>query len=580
MNKAISSKKLTNKSFPPNQKVVGMASKEEPVLIAFCLRDTAFIRRALDAGITDHHFFFAPYGNLFRSVIAYYERYDSLLTRDAYQRLIDTHVTNDDRGNKEMIQFTRIKAIRANADDFNSIVKTVKDRYIQWMFYDRMVAGDNGIVQKIVGATHGQRKLIQTLQDRLTEVEVAMEEGEATKARTLSEVTEAVLKKLERRRDDPAGTRGQMCGIKAIDNTLIGMRKGEYIVIVGYPNGGKTTMMMNMAVGMVWEGARVLYVTVESDDEDLGERIISMRSSVSSKAMRVGGMGEDGLNKEAFEDILTAGKEIEQYGDNMVLVTIPRQTSVKRVLSLIESKRKEREFDAVFVDYLDVIGSIKSYGDRRDLEIGEVSVQLQSYATTRGLIMVTAQSFNNEMIKAIKKQQERDRAKGEDNVGHVIGLHGVGGTQKIVRDADVVFGLIMSANCQRLYVYWMKSRNSEKADRFCFRAVLDCCQLFELDKDAMVSASQVTTILKGQMKTAQKKLTQQAGGSGGDPPKPDDTSKTEEKPEDKSEESDEKQDGQEDSPACEENPEPAVDGEQDDPDPEPEEQFGGGTLWL
>ena len=126
------------------------------------------------------------------------------------------------------------------------------------------------------------------------------------------------------------------------------------------------------------------------------------------------------------------------------------------------------------------------------------------------------------MIKAIKKQQlsvrQDDHDKSEtDRVSTVIGLEGIGGTQKLSRDADFVWGLMLGSNGTKLSVYWLKSRKSGKPGPFTLDAALDYCVLsepsnsFELNGDELAEALHDPEKIREQSLEKQKNSLKNAG---------------------------------------------------------------------
>jgi len=219
---------------------------------------------------------------------------------------------------------------------------------------------------------------------------------------------------------------------------------------------------------------------VESTDDQLIERIYSRMTMIPSDVLRKGGHGVLEINQDRANKLCMAKDTMdEKYGDRLCFITVPQKTKVTDVLALVDRKRRTVPFDILIVDYLDVIDSVEKYPSRPDLEIGDVSVRLQSFGKRRGLTVITAQSFNNEMIKAIKKQKESMPDGDVKDYEQVVGLEGIGGTQKLSRDADYIWGLIMGNQGLKLGVYWLKSRHTSKEAHFVLNATLDCCYLVD-----------------------------------------------------------------------------------------------------
>jgi len=429
------------------------------------------------------YFFWVQNARLFSIVVYHYIRNSgSVLTEAAIEEM----TRNSENPANDRIFFDKIFGLSVNKNDYERLRNNLVNRYAQQRFYELCwigSGGNEGLINRIINSTSDQLQLVSELQDKIVELGAQSKRDSFTRIASISNTLDFVINDIEDRILNPEKHYGWKTGFKGFDDVVFGFRKGQYGIVVGYPNGGKTTMLINMALGMSLFGAKICYVTVESDENQITERILCNKAKVSSTIMRKGGP-ELGLK---FEEIKKAKRELkEKIGSKFTFINVTQQTKVTDLLALIDTKRRAVGFDVVFVDYLDVISSITRYPNRPDLEIGEVSVMLQAYGKKYDLVTITAQSFNNEMIKMIKKQLQKTKDDHNDSkdIEDIIGIEGVGGSQKLSRDADYVWGLILRHN---LTVYWMKSRFTGKPGPFHLHANLECCYLVDLDEAVAIA---------------------------------------------------------------------------------------------
>lgn len=463
----------------PNEDVQLAAATEEPMFLSLLMHHKDCLNDVLNnTNIDANYFFWVQNARLFAIVVYHFVKHSgSVLTEAA----IDEITRASDNPANERIFFDKIYGLHVNKDDYERLKNNLLNRYAQQRFYEMCWIGNNGkegLINSIISATSDQTQLISALQDKIVELGAQSKNDAYNRIASISSTLDFVIDDIEDRMRNPEQHYGWMTGFKGFDDVMFGLRKGQYGIFVGYPNGGKTTVMINVSLGMALRGARVCYVTVESDENQITERILCNQSNVRSDILRKGGK-----EIEPFMKILKERKKElkEKIGSKFTIINVTQGTRVTDLLSLIDAKRRSVGFDVVFVDYLDVISSLTRYPNRPDLEIGEVSVMLQAYGRKHGVAMLTAQSFNNEMIKAIKKQLQKVKGEGSESkeIEDVIGIEGVGGSQKLSRDADYLWGLILT---NHLTVYWLKSRPTGKPAPFVLWTNLPCCKLMNYDE--------------------------------------------------------------------------------------------------
>jgi replicative DNA helicase len=466
----------------PNGTVQELASEEELMFLNLMLHNKDLLQDTFDSrAVTPDHFFWEQNARFYSIIMHNFLVNDSLLTRDnMYSKL-----RNSSNSVAAEAYYNRVEGMRVSPEDYERLRKGMVDRFLQQRFYELTASNQDGVsgVSQILDATKDQSKLLSKFIGQLVDLESDRAiSNEGVKISELSDTLDIAIRSIDARRVDPEVNKGFQTGYRGLDDVTNGFYPKDYIIIVGYPNGGKTTFMLNLAMGLAECGATGVYVTVESNEQVITERMLAKYSKVESKIIKKGGNAPGEITPDVWNKIANAKEYIDQsFGNRFTFITVPQKTPVNVVTALIEKKRRKIKsaggcLQFAFVDYLDVIDPVDRYPNHRDLEIGDVSVRLQAYGRTHDLVMVTAQSFNNEMIKAIKKQQSTESA-DEGDVGRVVGIEGVGGTQKLSRDADYIFGLILGNHDQKMYVYWMKSRASAKDSHFALTAHLEICSL-------------------------------------------------------------------------------------------------------
>ena len=463
----------------PNQKVLSFSKRDEKEFLALLVKEKDVLDKAIRVSKVDATFFLHPENaNMFKIISMVHDKYDTTLSAPMMDKIMEENSRIDSVvGAQHKAFFRSIEALKVNKDMYEKLKDNLEARYVQQQFYD-LVIGDeaNGnFFEKIVNATSGQKELVFGFQDRMKEIKTTQNLGAEAVARTASESLEKVIATLANRRDNPDDTKGILCGFTEIDDAISGFRRKKYAVVSAAPNGGKTLFMNNLAMNMAGLGSVVVYVTMESSDEEMAERLLSTVSGIPSKALRKGGSDEDGLNPNAFSKLLAAKKEIDDtFGDNLIFIHVPRNTPLSVITNMVDSKLKYLDVEVLIVDYLDVIARESSYPGRPDLELADISVKLQSYGETKDIFVVTAQSWNNEKLKQFRTTEAQD---DPSKVTGGVNVEDIGGTQKIARDADDIFGVALNKAKDKLFVFWPKARFSAAGGYFILKANCDIGKL-------------------------------------------------------------------------------------------------------
>lgn len=169
-------------------------------------------------------------------------------------------------------------------------------------------------------------------------------------------------------------------GIAAInDNIHVG--KGKYILLGGYPSDGKSALMLQMAKYMS-DKHRVGIFSFETDDETTSNRLASHASQVP-------------LEKIMTNDLsLTDWQRIHpplrsMYDNRMEFVDAPGMTAADIVAISIS-----RNFDVVFIDYIQQIKPDPSKRGTRADEVAEISRQLQQMAKRYKINVIALSQLN------------------------------------------------------------------------------------------------------------------------------------------------------------------------------------------
>lgn len=169
---------------------------------------------------------------------------------------------------------------------------------------------------------------------------------------------------------------GLTSGLRDLDRKLLGIQRGELMVLAGRPGAGKTAAALCMARNMVRAGHRGIFYSLEMGDVSLSLRMLADeafdREKVAYSRLRSGSFTE-----KQFQALRDA--ELRLQGLPLRIEQQPRVTMGQLAAKARQEKRR-RGLDFFVVDYLGLMESSGRYKGNRTNEIGELTAGLRGLA--------------------------------------------------------------------------------------------------------------------------------------------------------------------------------------------------------
>lgn len=220
--------------------------------------------------------------------------------------------------------------------------------------------------------------------------------------------SEVFLKSAEERFKGEEDNRNIPTNYLEIDEKIKGFRKSELIILGGRPASGKTTFGMNIAYKMAEQGKKILFCSLEMSSVELHERIVKSLVDVSDFR---------GITYEQFEKVIKAS----QYIKNKIPLKIYDKAGM--TIEDIICKAKEGEYDAVFIDHLAILKSVRKFKSRYE-EVSFLSGRLKVLARELDIPVVCLCQLNrgleNRELKAPTMADLRDSGSIEQDADLVF----------------------------------------------------------------------------------------------------------------------------------------------------------------
>ncbi len=242
-------------------------------------------------------------------------------------------------------------------------------------------------------AEHSQRRRLIAVSQRVTDLamnldtttEVVVDQAERMMLEVnddsveeglqpVKDLMRSVFEGIERQGDRLPGL---PTGLTDLDEKLMGLKPGTFVVVAGRPSMGKSAFAQTLASHTAQDGGVVALFSLEMSKEEVLTRLLSMVGEVNSARIRSGVAN----NQQLWDRLLEAGGKIHDW--KLYLDDSPEPT-VTEIRAKCRRLRYEEGLDLVIVDYLQLMpstgGSSSRNFENRQQEIAEVSRSLKGLA--------------------------------------------------------------------------------------------------------------------------------------------------------------------------------------------------------
>ncbi len=248
--------------------------------------------------------------------------------------------------------------------------------------------------------------------DIATEIEKAIfdatQERKTVQVAKIGDLLSKAMDEYEKRADSKGDSEDLVkTGLSDLDDTLVGFRPGQLIVIAARPGGGKTSIAANIMVhAAARQGKNVLFFSLEMTREEVIERIIAQEAGVDSSKLRRGQ-----LNRQDFENLYYAADSLQNvpiYVDDRSIITPYDVLSQARKISAqIAMQTPGRKIDLIVVDYIQIMKA-GGVAESRSIEVGMITGGLKVIAKDLRVPVIALSQLNRESVRRQDKPQLSD----------------------------------------------------------------------------------------------------------------------------------------------------------------------------
>jgi len=226
------------------------------------------------------------------------------------------------------------------------------------------------------------------------------------------------LEEIETRYRNGGRIPGISTGLDTLDEATNGLKKGELDVIAGRPSMGKTVTALTLADNMAETGMKVGVFEMEMAEEAIGIRRLSYLTLIDGTRLQRGQVTD-----EEWDRIVMATQRVSSR--NAMFTDTSTGLRIVDIRAKCKMLKQIHGLDAIIIDHLLLMKMPKA--DRRDLQIGEITMQLKNLAKELDIcVILLCQLSRANRDRADKRPQLtdlRDSGSIEQDSDLVLGLH-------------------------------------------------------------------------------------------------------------------------------------------------------------
>ena len=214
--------------------------------------------------------------------------------------------------------------------------------------------------------------------------------------------------------------KGIPTGFRDVDKILGGLQKTDLIILAARPGVGKTAFALNIAEHAASIGKKVMVFSLEMANTQLGERLLSMTSSVPLEDIHKGEISLD-----QWDDLSAAQDSF--FGMDLVIDESSVITPVEMKNKCRRFKQEKGDLDLVVIDYLQLMSMGGYRIEQREKEIAAITRSIKIMAKELDCAVV--------LLSQLSRGPEQ---RGGDHMPKLSDLRDSGA---IEQDADIVIFL-------------------------------------------------------------------------------------------------------------------------------------------
>jgi replicative DNA helicase len=245
-----------------------------------------------------------------------------------------------------------------------------------------------------------------------------------------------------------------LTGIDEVDETMMtGLEKGTLTLFCADVAGGKSTIILNIALNVWEQGYDVLFVPLEMHKNQMWKKACSREAKVNSELF----YKVKNLSDEQIEKIKKAKDIWDSRPSKFFMMQEPGRITVSQIQKAIENHIDLLRPRLVVIDYVANLEADKNRYGRNDLEIGDMLKEMREMGKTMNFAVISAAQLGRDALKRIRKSassKEKAQVHSED----------IRGSHEYSADADNIYAMLPHPHepKSKIDLFVVKARNGKQ----------------------------------------------------------------------------------------------------------------------
>jgi replicative DNA helicase len=357
---------------------------------------------------------------LFELIIEKFVKFSECVSKSYIQtELKSKYQTQIEIYEQKKVVLDKIFSNKFELKTFKPLVEILRAKYIYRNLLDLTVKTNEKLKQDFNNNKSEPVAIAQDVQEIVNKLIIGTSQYRVIEEDVLHDV-ENDIKVLRQKKENPAEYRGIPSGYDKIDLATGGWRPGEFNLVLGRPEQGKSVLLLNFGYNAYILNYNVIYVTIEMPYEQQKNRFYSLATRTSYNKIKMPHLMSD-------EEIVFVENKYrklkEEHKNYFFFIDAPAQCTTQFVgsrISAFESTNGQKA-DLLIIDpvYLMTPSDTKA-----EDKVGVVSWDIKLLARSKNIPVLGASQFNRESHKRHTTGKEVDSidAAFTDKLGYNVDM--------------------------------------------------------------------------------------------------------------------------------------------------------------
>ena len=326
-----------------------------------------------------------------------------------------------------------------NLSEYRFDLEQLKKRYIAETISE---------IQEYAVDTNNSDKILKDIALKIQTIKT-VQTGRSFVQETVKEHFDEFKEHYEAVQDNPESDERILTHYSTLDEATGGLRPAEMFLIGAETNGGKSMLLMNMAIQMWMQqntldrspcdfdhGFNICYFSLEMPYKDCYTRFLARMAQVPERSII-----DRCLSSEEYERIKAVERFLKEYPYEFDIIDVPRGLTVDEIELRYNDSLLKYQPHVMIVDYLGIMHGIDE-NEPDWLKLGNVAGQLHEFGRFANVVTGSAVQLTD-----IQRNSNTDANKKSEN--QKVGPHRIGRSSHILHHANMALQIETRSNEDR-----------------------------------------------------------------------------------------------------------------------------------